>query len=116
MRSGGVRVDIERPLQREVMARLHCAPLDALVFPIPNGVYLPARSASEKVLVARIIHQLKVQGGLTPGAPDLVFLGARSCGAIELKRPATKSLFGKHARGTLSPVQREMQQAFAEHG
>jgi len=111
-----VRVELERPLQQEVMARLRCAPLEALVFPIPNGIYLPARTPAEKTLVARIIYQLKLQGGLVPGAPDLVFLGPRSCGAIELKRPATKTLFGKHARGSLSPIQREMQKSFAKLG
>jgi hypothetical protein len=111
-----VRVELERPLQHEVMLRLQSAPLAALVFPIPNGIYLPARTPAEKTLVARVIYQLKLQGGLVPGAPDLVFLGPRSCGAIELKRPATRTLFGKHARGSLSPVQRAMQKSFAQHG
>ena len=95
----------ERILQREVMARLRFAPLTAIVIPSPNGVFLPTRNPAERTLARRIVHQLKVDGQLTPGAPDLVFLWPNGSGCIELKRAAEKTLLGKVRAGTLSEDQ-----------
>jgi hypothetical protein len=95
----------ERILQREVMARLRFAPVKALVVPSPNGIYLPARTPAEKVLAARVVHQLKLDGQILPGAPDLLVLWSHGCGGIELKRPAERNLLGKQAAGQLSPTQ-----------
>ena|SRR5215831_8483316 len=95
----------ERALQREVVARLRAAPLDAVLIASPNGIFIPARTASEKALAKRVVAQLKADGSLTPGAPDLVFLWADGAGCVELKRPEVNALFNKHPRGRLSEVQ-----------
>lgn len=111
---------IERALQQECMVRLHSAAvrgeLRAVIYPIPNGVYMPARTNVERTLTARIVHQLKVQGGMTPGAPDLVCLAKHGSGGIELKRPEQNLLFEKRRRGVLSPAQREQRDRFAALG
>ena len=95
----------ERFLQREVMIRLRHAPLDALVIGSTNGIFIPARTAAEKVLARRVVHQMKLDGMLTPGAPDLLFLWRDGCGGIELKRPASTRLFDKRPKGRASPEQ-----------
>jgi hypothetical protein len=87
---------IERDLQREVMVRLRHAPVNALILPVPNGIWIPARSDTEKVLVARLIALLKADGLLTSGIADLLVLWRDGSGALELKRPASRSLIGKH--------------------
>jgi hypothetical protein len=111
---------IERTLQQECMIRLHSAAvrgeLRAIYYPIPNGVYLPSRTNVERTLAARIVHQLKMQGGMTPGAPDLVFLARHCSGGIELKRPTAKLLFETRRRGVLSREQREQRDRFASMG
>lgn len=99
----------ERILQREVIIRLGLAErmgaLDAIVIGSSNGIFIPARTAAEKTLAKRVVHQMKLDGMLTPGAPDLVFLWRDGCGGIELKRPASASLFDKRAKGKPSPEQ-----------
>ena len=95
----------ERILQREVMARLRHAPVRAIVVPSPNGIYLPARTPAERTPAARIVHQLKLDGQILPGAPDLLVLWASGCGGIELKRPPEKTLLGKQRAGQLSDAQ-----------
>lgn len=104
-------VQIERSLQHEVMLQLRSAEvrgdLNCVYYPIPNGVFLPGRTPAERSMIARVIHQLKQQGGMVPGAPDLVFLAAHAGGAIELKRPETRTLLQKFRRGQLSPNQLE---------
>jgi|SRR5262245_14744823 len=111
---------IERVLQQECMIRLHSAAvrgeLRAIYYPIPNGVFLPARTNVERTLAARIVHQLKIQGGMVPGAPDLVFLARHGSAGIELKRPTAKLLFETRRRGTLSKEQREQRDRFEAMG
>lgn len=98
----------ERDLQREVMLRLRFAPVSALILPVPNGIWIPARSPSEKALVARLIARLKADGFLVPGVADLLVLWSDGSGAIELKRGASKSLDGViHRAGSPSDAQKE---------
>lgn len=113
-RGGGNTVrQAERILQREITTRLRFAPLDAILVPSPNGVYIPGRTPAERELARRIIHQLKVDGQILVGAPDLVFLWEGGCGCIELKRPPGKTLLGKQRAGTLSAEQRKfLEQCF----
>jgi hypothetical protein len=106
----------ERILQREVMARLRFAPLQALVIPSPNGFYIPARTVPERTLARRIVHQLKVDGQLLEGASDLTVLWPDGSGCIELKRPAVRTLFGKQRAGTLSDEQRQFRERCAAVG
>jgi len=91
-------------------------PLDAVVIGSPNGVWFPARTPAERSLAARIIHQLKVLGQLTPGAPDLLFLWRGGGGGIELKRPAERRLFDHHAKGRLSDEQQAFRERCQRHG
>ena len=65
----------ERSLQSEILYRLNRYPVVAI--PVPNGIWLPARSEAEKGIVKRLIARMKTDGMLTPGAPDLVLLGAK---------------------------------------
>jgi len=106
----------ERILQREVVTRLTHAPLDAVLVPVPNGFFIPARDPQMRVLARRLVHQLKLDGQLQPGVPDLLFLWASGSGAIELKRPPEKMLFGKHPRGVLSPQQKLFQKQCVDVG
>jgi hypothetical protein len=99
----------ERFLQREVMLRLRLleqrGELAAVWIGSPNGIFIPARTAAEKTLARRVVHQLKQDGMLTPGAPDLTFLWADGCGGIELKRAAASRLFDEQQKGRASPEQ-----------
>jgi phosphoketolase len=88
----------ERSLQAEVMLRLRAWPIIAI--PIPNGIWLPARTEAEKTLAARLIHTMKAMGMLTPGAFDLSLHWCDGSALVELKTE----------RGKLSDEQR----AFAE--
>jgi len=106
----------ERVLQREIMLRLQHAPLQAIVVPSPNGVYLPARSPAERELARRLIHGLKVGGSLLPGAPDLTFLWEGGGGCVELKRPSEKTLFGRQRPGQLSDDQKRFRDRCAAIG
>lgn len=105
---------IERALQQEVVLKLRVWPVLAL--PIPNGMFIPARTESERVLVARIINRMKSDGMLIPGAPDLVVLWNGGGGMIELKRPAARSLLTKTAAGRPSQSQLTMAERAAELG
>jgi hypothetical protein len=64
-----VSLQAEGTLQREVAWRLKAMPMVAL--PIPNGLWIPARTEAERSLVARIVARMKADGMLLPGAPDL---------------------------------------------
>ena len=88
----------ERSLQAEIMLRLR--PWPVIAIPIPNGIWLPARTEHEKKLVQRLIYTMKNMGMLTPGAPDLSLHWCGGSALVELKT----------AKGSLSPDQR----AFAE--
>jgi len=106
----------ERDLQREIMVRLHLAPLAAVVVASSNGIFIPARTPAERVLAARVVARLKRDGQLTPGASDLTFLWRDGCGCIELKRPEERRLFGRARRGQLSEAQIEFSAKCAMHG
>lgn len=81
--------------------------LPIIVAPIPNGIWIPARTAEEKALVARIMARLKSDGMLVPGLPDLAVLWQGGGGFLELKRPATRDLFHKSPAGRPTDTQRE---------
>jgi len=51
------RAQIERALQTEIVLRLRAGALIAL--PIPDGLWLPARSEPERALVARLIARMQ---------------------------------------------------------
>jgi len=99
-----VTTKLERSLQQEVLYRLARYPVVAI--PVPNGIWLPAHNEAEKAVVARLMARMKTDGMLTPGAPDLVLLGERGAVCVELKRSASRDLFGRKPRGRLSPEQR----------
>lgn len=100
-----MRNTAEKTLQAEIMLRLRAYPVVAA--PIPNGVWLPARSPAERTMAARIISQMKKMGLLLPGAPDIVVIGAGGAGFLELKRAAEKTLLGRTPKGQLSSDQRD---------
>jgi hypothetical protein len=96
------------------MLRLGSLRPDCVIVPVPNGVYIPARSQTERALAARLISQMKAEGQLLPGAPDLLVLWDTGSGAIELKRPAEHTLIGKRAAGRPSDAQKEFAALCAE--
>jgi len=99
---------IEKALHQEVMLRLR--PLPVVAFSVPNSVYLPARTEAERTMAARIIHQMKAAGQMTPGAPDIVVCGRHGTILAELKRSASRDLLTKRPAGRLSPEQREFRE------
>ena len=105
---------IERGLQSEILYRLARYPVVACA--IPNGIFLPAHNEAERVLVRRIVARMRDDGMLTPGAPDLVIAGEKRCVMVELKRPASRDLFGRRPRGRLSPEQKTFQQRCVDCG
>lgn len=98
---------VERSIQAEVMFRLKHVPLNAIVIGSCNGIYIPARTDAEKALVARIIRRLKDDGQMTVGCFDLLFLWGNGSGAIDLKRPARRTLFEHYPAGKPSDTQIE---------
>ncbi len=91
--------------------------LPVLALPIPNGMWIPARTPAERSLVARIIHQMKQRGEIVVGAPDLAVFWASGAGLIELKRPAQRDLLGKRiAAGKPSQAQLDMAERCAQIG
>jgi hypothetical protein len=110
----------ERTLQQECLWRANRLPLK--ITSNLNGIWIPPREGAEvecphchavfdspdqKKLVARIINRLKTDGMLVPGTPDLTVVWPNGGGFIELKRPASKDLFGvRSPAGRLSDVQR----------
>ena len=105
---------LERSLQQEVLYRLARYPVVAV--PVPNGIWLPAHNEAEKAVVARLMARMKSDGMLTPGAPDLVLLGERGAVCVELKRSASRDLFGRRPKGRLSPEQKTFQQRCVDCG
>ena len=105
---------LERGLQTEILYRIARYPVVAI--PVPNGIWLPAHNEAERVVVARLMARMKSDGMLLPGAPDLVILG--ECGAlcVELKRPASRDLFGRKPKGRLSPEQRSFRDRCIDTG
>jgi len=105
---------IERNLQSEILYRLNRYPVVAI--PVPNGIWLPAHNEAERAVVARLMARMKSDGMLTPGAPDLVIAGEKRCVMVELKRPASRDLFGRKPKGRLSPEQKAFQQRCVDCG
>ena len=105
---------LERSLQTEILYRLARYPVIACA--IPNGIFLPAHNEAERVLVRRIVARMRDDGMLTPGAPDLVIAGERGAVMVELKRPASRDLFGRKPKGRLSPEQKSFQQRCIDCG
>jgi hypothetical protein len=99
-----VTTKLERSLQQDVLYRLARYPVVAI--PVPNGIWLPAHNEAERAVVARLMARMKTDGMLVPGAPDLVLMGEKRALCIELKRSASRDLFGRKPRGRLSPEQR----------
>ncbi len=96
----------ERALHKEVALRLTMAEragrLHAVWYAIPNGMWIPTRNETERILAARLVSQLKSDGMLMPGVFDLGFAWPHGSGFIELKRPAERTLFGRVPKGRLS--------------
>jgi len=91
---------LERSLQTEILYRLARYPVIAI--PVPNGIWLPAHNEQERTVVARLM--------LVPGAPDLVVMGEKRAVCVELKRAASRDLFGRKPKGRLSPEQKAFRQ------
>lgn len=102
-------VQVERPLHEDIATRLKIlrnqGMLRCVYFPVPNGVFIPARTEEEKNLVRRIIYQMKNAGLLLPGVADWIFLWDTGCGTLEEKKPPTRTLLGTSPRGRLSVPQ-----------
>ena len=105
---------IERSLQTEILYRLARYPVVAIA--VPNGIFLPARTEPERILVRRIVARMRDDGMLTPGAPDLVIAGEKRCVMVELKREHSRDLFMKRPRGRLSPEQKMFKQRCVDAG
>lgn len=95
---------LEKALTQEVMYRIKRYPVIAV--PVPNSVYFPARTEAERSIISRVVSQMKNDGMLVPGSPDLILLGEKGALCCELKRSASRDLFGRRPRGRLSPEQR----------
>ena len=104
----------ERSLQSEILYRLNRYPVVAV--PVPNGLYIPSHNESERVVVARLMARMKSDGMLVPGAPDLILMGERRAVCVELKRSASRDLFGRKPRGRLSPEQRSFRDRCIDTG
>lgn len=107
----------ERDLQQEIMVRLACGHRSVIALPIPNGIYLPARSEAERALVACLVARMKSDGMLVPGAPDLVLFWAGGGAMVELKRPRSRDLLGRvQPKGRPSAAQSELSERAARLG
>ena len=95
---------LEKALTQEVMYRIKRYPVIAV--PVPNSVYFPARTEAERSIISRVVSQMKNDGMLVPGSPDLILLGEKGALCCELKRSASRDLFGRRPKGRLSPEQR----------
>jgi hypothetical protein len=87
----------ERILQKELMLRFDAEKWPVLAFPIPNGLWIPAHNEAEKRIVARIIARMKADGMLVPGAPDIALFWRGGSALVELKKPASKDIFGRRS-------------------
>jgi hypothetical protein len=88
-----------------------------LGIPIPNSIYFPARNDAERQIIARVVSQMKSSGQILPGAPDIVAMWSGGAGMLEIKRAASKDLFGRRQpAGRASPEQKEMEKRAAAIG
>lgn len=105
----------ERTLQLEIMTRLRA--LGVLTASIPNSLYFPARTPAERALIARVVSQMKNDGMITPGAPDLIAAANGVACFVELKREKSRDLLGKtKPAGTLSDPQKDFRDQCAKAG
>lgn len=79
--------------------------LTAIVVPYPSGAWIEPREPAEVPLIRRIIARMKAESLFLTGVADLLFLWHDGAGAIELKRPPIRTLFGTQPAGRLSPAQ-----------
>ena len=107
-------IQLEKVLQQEVLLRLRLYPVIPVV--VPNSIYFPARTEAERNIISRVVAQMKNDGMLVPGSPDLILLGERGGLCVELKRPASRDLFGRRPRGRLSPEQRAFRERCVDVG
>jgi len=105
---------LERNLQTEILYRLNRYPVVAI--PVPNGIWLPSHNEAERAVVARLMARMKSDGMLTPGSPDLVLMGEKRAVCVELKRGASRDLFGRRPKGRLSPEQKTFRQRCVDCG
>ena len=87
-----------------------------IALPHANGIYIPARDAIEKSLVARIVAQMKRFGLMVPGSPDLSLHWCGGSALVEIKRPQANDLLHKRPAGRLSPEQAEIRDRAAGLG
>jgi len=99
---------LERALQTEIAIRLKRYPIVAVS--VPNGIWIPSREPGERDIAARIIARMKSDGQITPGCSDMILAGAKGALFLELKRPASRDLFGRKPKGRLSPEQKEFRE------
>ena len=99
---------LERSLQTEILYRLARYPVVAI--PVPNRLWIPSHNEAERAVVARLMARMKSDGMLLPGSPDLILMGERRAVCVELKRPASRDLFGRKPKGRLSPEQKAFEQ------
>jgi hypothetical protein len=109
-------MQLERVLQQEIITRIELGKWPIVWVPVPNGIWIPARTASERSIVKRIIAQLKTAGMLRTGACDLVLLWNGGAACVECKRPATQTLFGKIPAGRSSKEQKGFAEECAANG
>ena len=105
---------LERNLQSEILYRLARYPVVAV--PVPNGIWLPAHNEAERAVVARLMARMKTDGMLVPGAPDLILMGEQRAVCVELKRSASRDLFGRKPKGRLSPEQKAFRERCIDTG
>jgi hypothetical protein len=96
----------ETYLQKEILLQLQASRLPIIAIPIPNSIYFPARDPHERSIIARVIHRMKTDGQILPGAPDLVLIWADGAACVEIKVPALDELFRKRPRGRPNAAQR----------
>lgn len=109
-------VQIERALNAEILLRLRASGLPIIAIPVPNSVYFPARTDAERSMIARVIARMKADGLLMVGSPDLVLLWATGGAAVELKRPASRTLLGRRRAGKPTEAQAEFAERAAHLG
>jgi hypothetical protein len=109
-------IQAERTLHEEVMLRLRPVQPDCLIVPVPNGAFFPSHTPAERSVINRLIARMKDEGQMLPGAADLLVLWDNGSGAIELKRPAERTLLGKQSAGRPSDAQKAFAAACAAHG
>ena len=101
-------VQTEKSLQEEILLRLRPYPIIAIA--VPNSVYIRTDTEDQERTLGQVIGAMKRQGGMTPGAPDLVLLWAYGAGCVELKRPASIDLLGRRRpAGRPSSAQRSFE-------